>query len=85
MAPFSVMLYMPDVDATYKQALAKGATAFMPPTDMFWGDRYGKFVDPDGHLWGIATHIKDVSPEECNAAMAGWMKQHGDAKAAQAG
>jgi PhnB protein len=32
--------------------------------DMFWGDRFGKFVDPFGHEWGIATHIEDVSPEE---------------------
>jgi len=42
---------------------------------MFWGDRYGKFVDPFGHLWGVATHTRDVTPEECAKAMAEWGKQ----------
>jgi PhnB protein len=70
--PASVMIYVEDVDALYKTALANGAKAFMPPMDMFWGDRYGKFIDPFGHLWGVATHVKDVSPEECAKAMAEW-------------
>ena len=42
----------------------------MPPTDMFWGDRYGKLKDPFGHEWGIATHIEDVSPEETQRRIA---------------
>jgi PhnB protein len=41
-----------------------GAKADMPPTDMFWGDRYGVLTDPFGHSWGLATHIKDVTAEE---------------------
>ena len=36
----------------------------MPLMDMFWGDRYGKVKDPFGHLWQLATHVEDVSPEE---------------------
>src|SRR5262249_6959422 len=71
----SVMIYVPDVDATFKKALDNGATQAMPIMDMFWGDRYGKFVDPFGHLWGVATHTRDVSPEECAKAMAEWGKQ----------
>jgi PhnB protein len=71
----SVMFYVPDVDATYQKALAKGAKGAMPPMDMFWGDRYGKFVDPFGHLWGVATHKKDVSPEEMAKGAAEWGKQ----------
>src|SRR5712671_1339809 len=43
--PASVMIYVPDVDATFNKALAKGAKPMMPIMDMFWGDRYGKFVD----------------------------------------
>jgi PhnB protein len=70
--PASVMIYVEDVDTLYNKALAKGAKSLMPPTDMFWGDRYGKFVDPFGHLWGVATHTKDVTPEVCAKAMAEW-------------
>jgi PhnB protein len=66
----SVMLYTNDVDATYKQALAAGATGVMPPVDMFWGDRMGNVKDPFGHSWAIATHKEDVSPEEMEKRMA---------------
>src|SRR5215831_8409351 len=61
----SVFVYVPDVDATYQKALSQGARSVMPPTDMFWGDRYGKFIDPFGHQWGVATKVREVSPEEC--------------------
>ena len=71
----SVMIYVTDVDAVIAKAVAKGAKSMMPVMDMFWGDRYGKFLDPFGHLWGVATHTKDVSPEECAKAMAEWGKQ----------
>ena len=36
----------------------------MPPSDMFWGDRYGRLTDPFGHIWSIATHKKDMTPAE---------------------
>ena len=71
----SVMIYVTDVDAVIAKALAKGAKSMMPIMDMFWGDRYGKFLDPFGHLWGVATHKKDVTPEECAKAMAEWGKK----------
>jgi PhnB protein len=71
----STMIYVTDVDGTFQKALSKGATSAMPPMDMFWGDRYGKFVDPFGHLWGVATHKKDVSPEECDEGMKNWGKK----------
>jgi PhnB protein len=60
----SLHLYLADVDSAFKQATAAGAKADMPPADMFWGDRYGKVTDPFGHSWGLATHVKDVTPEE---------------------
>ncbi len=57
-------LYVPDVDAAFKKALAAGAKETMPVADMFWGDRYGTFTDPFGHTWGIATHTRDLSKQE---------------------
>lgn len=63
-SPVTVMIYVKDVDALFAKAQSLGAKPVMPPMDMFWGDRFGKFADPFGHLWAIATHIKDVTPEE---------------------
>lgn len=60
----AIFLYVPDVDAAFKRAVDAGAKAIMPPTDMFWGDRFGKLVDPFGHEWAMATHKEDLSPEE---------------------
>lgn len=57
-------IYTEDCDAMFRRAVEAGATALMPPADMFWGDRYGKLLDPFGHEWSIATHLEDVSPEE---------------------
>jgi len=78
---FSMHVYFDDVDAMYKQAVAAGAKGVHPPEDQFWGDRYGMIVDPFGHSWGQATHIKDVSHEECQRAMDAMMTktqaQHG--------
>ncbi len=68
-SPVTIHLYVEDVDATVKRAVAAGAKITMPVDDMFWGDRYGKIEDPFGHHWSIATHIRDVSPEEMQAAM----------------
>jgi PhnB protein len=57
-----------DSDKQFAQAIDAGCTVHMPMADMFWGDRYGIVKDPYGHLWAIATHIRDVSPEEIRAA-----------------
>lgn len=62
-------LFVPDVDASVKQAVAAGATITMPVSDQFWGDRYGIVQDPFGHQWSLATHIRDVSPAELAAAV----------------
>jgi uncharacterized glyoxalase superfamily protein PhnB len=65
---FAVMLYVKDADATYAKAVASGATGVMPPMDMFWGDRFGQIEDPFGHVWSIATHLKDMTAREMKAA-----------------
>jgi PhnB protein len=71
--PVVLHLYVPNVDEVFAQAVAAGATARMPVTDMFWGDRYGQVEDPFGHLWSIATHTKDLTPEEIQKGMASQM------------
>ena len=62
--PVCIMMYVPDVDATFKRAVDAGATVKMPVDNQFWGDRYGMLADPFGHLWEIATHKEDLSDEE---------------------
>src|SRR5205085_8807527 len=62
-------IYVTDVDAAYKRATDAGATAKMPPQDMFWGDRYGLVVDPFGHQWSIATHLRDLTPQQIAQGM----------------
>jgi uncharacterized glyoxalase superfamily protein PhnB len=69
-SPVTLHLSVPNVDQVYERALAAGAQVRMPLADMFWGDRYGIVEDPFGHRWSIATHIKDVSPQEMAAEMA---------------
>jgi PhnB protein len=68
--PVGLFIYSENVDKAYAKAISAGATSEQPPTDMFWGDRYCKLVDPFGHKWSIATHIEDVSPREMTKRMA---------------
>ncbi|MGH7909503.1 MAG: VOC family protein [Thermodesulfobacteriota bacterium] len=67
-SPVTLYLYVEDVDAFAKRAVKAGAKVIMPVADMFWGDRYGKLEDPFGHKWEVATHIRDVSPDEMERA-----------------
>jgi PhnB protein len=60
----SVFMYVDDVDGVVKQAVDAGATVTMEVADQFWGDRFGTITDPFGHVWSIATHVEDVSPED---------------------
>jgi PhnB protein len=63
-SPVAIHLFVEDVDSVFKAALAAGAKERMPVADMFWGDRYGRLVDPFGHEWSVATHKEDLTPEE---------------------
>jgi uncharacterized glyoxalase superfamily protein PhnB len=67
--PVSIHRYVEDCDAAIKRAQDAGATVQMPAADMFWGDRYGVVVDPFGHKWSFATHVKDLTPAEMQSAM----------------
>ena len=68
-------LYVEDVDKLFKQAIQAGGKETMAVQDQFWGDRYGQFVDPFGHSWGIGTHKEDLSPQEMDKRMKDFFAQ----------
>jgi PhnB protein len=68
--PVAMHLYVEDCDAWWQRAVKAGCKVVMPLADQFWGDRFGQVRDPFGHLWSIATHVADPTPEEMEAAMA---------------
>ena len=72
-SPISLHLYYPDVDAAFQRALDAGAKVEMPVDTMFWGDRYGKVIDPFGHGWGILTHKEDMSMAEMEKRGKEWL------------
>jgi PhnB protein len=63
-SPVSIMIYVDDVDTVFKQAIAAGGNEQRPVKDQFYGDRSGTLEDPFGHVWHVATHKEDVTPEE---------------------
>ncbi len=63
-SPVTLHLYVENVDATADLAIAAGAKVLKPVEDQFYGDRAGRLEDPFGHVWFIATHKEDVSPDE---------------------
>lgn len=65
-----IHLYVPDADAVWERAVAAGGKPLMPLDDAFWGDRYGQLVDPFGHRWAIATHLRDMTPQQIQDEMA---------------
>ena len=67
--PVSMYLYVEDVDAFFKRAVAAGAKERKAVADQFYGDRSGQLEDPFGHMWWVATHTEDVPPEEMERRM----------------
>ena len=63
-----ITIMVDNADRIAKRAVERGAQVLMPVQDMFWGARYGKIVDPFGHEWGINQQLKELSPEETQAA-----------------
>jgi len=74
-SPVSFYLYVEDVDSAFQRAIGAGGKSTMPVSDMFWGDRMGNFTDPFGLNWTLATHVKDVTPEEMKRGQEEFMKQ----------
>jgi PhnB protein len=73
--PVQLMIYVPDVDETFKRALAAGGQETQPIKDQFYGDRSGTLTDPFGHVWTVATHMEDVPAAEMERRAAEYMKQ----------
>ena len=62
--PVTIHRFVQNCDAAVERAKKAGATVVMPPMDMFWGDRYSLLTDPFGHSWSLATHIRDLTPDQ---------------------
>jgi PhnB protein len=69
-SPVSILVYVNDVDAVVKKAVASGARLTRPVENKFYGDRSGAIEDPFGHVWLVSTHVEDVSPDEMEKRMA---------------
>ena len=67
------MISVADVDAAFTKAIYEGATVLQEPADQFWGDRTARVADPFGYRWTLASHVRDVSPEEMAKAATEWM------------
>jgi PhnB protein len=68
-SPISLYIYLPNVDEVVQRATAQGAKILKPVEDQFYGDRTGFIQDPFGHLWGVATHVEDVSAKDMQERM----------------
>jgi uncharacterized glyoxalase superfamily protein PhnB len=73
--PVQFYVYVEDVDAAFRKAVAAGAKETMAVSDMFWGDRVGSLVDPYGHKWSLATHRADPTPAELEKGQREWLAQ----------
>lgn len=80
--PVSLMIYVDDVDTIYKRAIESGGVEVKALQDQFYGDRSGTLTDPFGHVWTVATHKEDVTPEEIEKRLAAM--GHGSGSAATA-
>lgn len=78
-SPVGLMIYVEDCDKVFKQAIDAGGTETKPLQDQFYGDRSGTLTDPFGHIWTVATHKEDVTPEEMDRRLAA---MHGGAASA---
>jgi PhnB protein len=73
--PATVVVYVEDVDKTYRRALEAGGTSVRDVADQFYGDRAGGVRDPVGNHWWIHTHVEDVPPEEVARRAQEWQAQ----------
>ena len=80
-----ILIYVKDADAAFNKAVSAGAKVTMPLADMFWGDRYGRLMDPFGHSWSLATHKEEVAPEEMKKRMQAEMARRSGQKTSTAG
>ena len=82
--PVTIHMFVEDVDAAFSKAVAAGAEVKMPLDDMFWGDRCGMIVDPEGNKWMIATHKSEPTEAQMAEAMRQMLEQAPQSGAAAA-
>lgn len=70
-----LLVYVANADAVIQKAVGTGGKLIRPVKNQFYGDRSGSLLDPFGHMWTIATHVEDVSPEEMGKRMTAAMSQ----------
>jgi PhnB protein len=73
----SIMIYVEDVDAFVKRAIAAGGKVLQAVENKFYGDRSGTLEDPFGHQWHFATHVEDVPPDEMPKRAEAFIKKQG--------
>ena len=81
-SPATLYLYVENVDKVVEKATKLGATPRGPVMDMFWGDRCGTVMDPDGYTWMVGTHKAEPTAKEMKKGMEEMMKQQKSAAAA---
>ena len=74
-SPTTLYILVENVDKIVARAVKLGAKPQGPVSDMFWGDRCGRLVDPEGYTWYIATHIADPTPAQMKKQMRDDMKK----------
>jgi PhnB protein len=75
-SPVALHVYVEDVDAQFAQAVSAGAKVVKLVQDQFYGDRTGTLEDPFGHIWFLATHKEELTPEEINRRAEALFKEH---------
>jgi PhnB protein len=75
-SPVLIFLYVEDVDGTVQRAEENGATVVVPAQDQFWGDRVAWIMDPNGHVWTVATRIEDTTADERTRRWSEVLKEH---------
>jgi PhnB protein len=83
-SPASLYLLTESADKAVAKAVKLGATAKGPVTEMFWGDRCGTVVDPEGYSWMVATHVAEPTPQEMRRRMKEQMASQASSQAASA-
>ena len=83
-SPSTLYLLTENADKTVEKAIRLGATSKGPVMDMFWGDRVGTVVDPEGYAWMVATHKAEPTPKEMQQKMKEMQQQMASQQAAHA-
>ncbi len=71
----AIHLYATDCDQIVQKMKDNGADILAEPEDLFWGERFARVRDPFGHEWGVATVLKEMTPEEIQSIASGMFEE----------